>query len=66
MSNVIRFLETAGRKPLSSAEFATIVALLDADSDQKQALLDHDSSKLAHLMGEDRDLCCLIVVPDEG
>ena len=66
MSNVIRFLEAAGRRPLSPSQYAATVALLDVGERQKQALLDRDAMALELSLGERRDMCCLIVVPEEG
>jgi hypothetical protein len=66
MSNVIRFLETVGSKPLSAAEYAAGVALLDIDPMQRQALMDRNEEGLNGLLGG-RDLMqCMIMVPDEG
>lgn len=55
MSNVIRFLEALGSNPaltrLSVADYEAVVASLDADAAQQQALLDRNHSALNDLLG---------------
>lgn len=51
MSNVIQFLESVGRAPLSAAEYAATVASLDVEAMQKQALLNCDHAALNGLLG---------------
>ena len=66
MSNIIRFLETVGSKPLSAAEYIAGVSSLDIGALQRQALIDRDRTALNDLLGG-RDLMqCMIMVPDEG
>ena len=66
MSNIIRFLETVGSKPLSAAEYIAGVSSLDIGVLQRRALIDRDQTALNGLLGG-RDLMqCMIMVPDEG
>jgi hypothetical protein len=65
MSNVIRFLETAGRKPLSPAEYAASVAALDVAADQKKALLDGNQHALNELLDGRKQLRCAIFASEE-
>lgn len=55
MSNVIQFLETLGSNPaqgrLSAADYEAVVASLDADRAQQQALLASDHVALNDLLG---------------
>lgn len=51
MSNVIRFLETIGRTPMSPLEYAASVSSLNVDSAQQQALLSCDHVTLSALLG---------------
>lgn len=55
MSNVIRFLEALGSNPaltrLSVADYEAVVASLDADAAQQQALLGRNHSALNDLLG---------------
>jgi len=66
MSNVIRFLESVGCKPMSAAEYSASVALLDVDPMQRQALMDCDHESLNDLLGGRSSMRCMIMVPDEG
>jgi hypothetical protein len=65
MSNVIRFLETMGRKPISPADFAATVAALEIEAPQRKALLDRDQSALNELLDGRRQLRCAIFAADE-
>lgn len=55
MSNVIQFLEALGSNPaltrLSVADYEAVVASLDAEVAQRQALLDRNHSALNDLLG---------------
>ena len=66
MSNVIRFLESVGSKPMSGAEYSASVALLDINPMQRQALMDCDHEGLNDLLGGRTSMRCMIMVPDEG
>ena len=66
MSNAIRFLETLGRTPLSRAEYAASVALLDIDDAQRGALLRRDPAALSDLLGGRRKLMFAILAPEEA
>jgi hypothetical protein len=65
MSNVIRFLEAAGRKPLSAAEYDAAVSLMDVDSAQREALNRRDQFALADAMGGREGMRCLIFSGEE-
>jgi hypothetical protein len=65
MSNVIRFLETMGRKPISPADFAATVAALEIEAPQRKALLDRDQGALNELLDGRRQLRCAIFAADE-
>ena len=66
MSNVIQFLEAMGRNPaLSAAEYAATVAALDANDEQRQALLDRDHAALNQLLDGRAKMICMITTPDE-
>jgi hypothetical protein len=66
VSNVIRFLEAVGSKPLSAAEYVAGVSLLDIDPARRQALMDRDQAGLKDLLGGRNSMQCMIMVPDEG
>lgn len=55
MSNVIQFLEALGSNPaltrLSAADYEAVVASLDADGAQQQALLHRDHVAINGLLG---------------
>lgn len=55
MSNVIQFLEALGSNPaltrLSAADYEAVVASLDADGAQQQALLHRDQVAINGLLG---------------
>ena len=65
MSNVIRFLETMGRKPISPADYAATVAALEIGAPQRKALLDRDQDALNELLDGRRQLRCAIFAADE-
>ena len=65
MSNVIRFLESVGRKPLSSAEYAATVSALDLEPSHKSALLDRDQDALNALLDGRKGLRCAVFAADE-
>jgi hypothetical protein len=65
MSNIIRFLETMGRKPVSPADFAASVAALEVGAPQRKALLDRDQDALNELLDGRRQLRCAIFAADE-
>jgi hypothetical protein len=65
MSNVIRFLETMGRKPISPADYAATVAALEIEAPQRKALLDRDQGALSELLDGRRQLRCAIFAADE-
>ena len=65
MSNIIRFLETMGRKPVSPADFAASVAALEVGAPQRKALLDRDQDALNELLDGRRQLKCAIFAADE-
>lgn len=55
MLNAINFLEALGSSPalarLSAADYESVIASLDADGAQQQALLDRDPAALNGLLG---------------
>jgi hypothetical protein len=65
MSNIIRFLETMGRKPISPDDYAATVAALEVDAPQRKALLDRDQDALNELLDGRRQLKCAIFAADE-
>lgn len=65
MSNIIRFLETMGRKPVSPADFPASVAALEVGAPQRKALLDRDQDALNELLDGRRQLRCAIFAADE-
>ncbi len=65
MSNVIRFLEAAGRRPMSAAEYVVAVSSMDVDSPQREALMRRDQSALAKAMGGREEMRCLIFSGEE-
>ena len=65
MSNVIRFLETMGSKPISAADYAATVAALEVGLPQRKALLDRDPDALSELLDGRRQLRCAIFAADE-
>lgn len=65
MSNIIRFLETMGSKPISPADYAATVAALEVGAPQRKALLDRDQDALSELLDGRRQLKCAIFAADE-
>ncbi len=65
MSNVIQFLESMGRKPVSAADYAATVAACDINAGQKQALLDRDHAALNDLMGGPKKMVFAVMAADE-
>jgi hypothetical protein len=65
MSNIIRFLETMGSKPISPADYAATVAALEIGAPQRKALLDRDQDALNELLDGRRQLRCAIFAADE-
>ena len=65
MSNVIQFLEAAGRNAmLSPADYAAAVAALDVDVAQREALLDRDHAGLNRLLDGRVQMMFMVNVPD--
>jgi hypothetical protein len=62
MSNVIRFLESMGSDPslarLSATDYANVVAALDVDEAQRQALHDRNATALNDLLGGRHKMYC--------
>ena len=66
MSQIIQFLESAGRESsLSPVAYATAVAALEIPDAQRQALLERDPTALNALMEGRPRLICLINAPLE-
>jgi hypothetical protein len=69
MSNMVRFLETLGSNPaltkLSAAEFEAMVANLDVDDAQRQALVARDGAALNDMLGGRERMLCVIWPADE-
>ncbi len=69
MSNMVQFLETLGSNPaltkLSAAEFEAVVANLDVDDAQRQALLARDGAALNDILGGRERMLCVIWPADE-
>ena len=65
MLTTVRFLESMGSKPLSAAEYAAAVAMLEIDEPQRQALMNRDQVALNGLIGQRDHMCCLIVAAEE-
>lgn len=65
MSNVIQFMEAAGRNPaLSAAEYAATVEALDVDASQRRALHERDPHAINALLEGRETLYCLVCTPD--
>ncbi len=66
MSNVIQFLEAAGRTPtMSPAHYAAAVQALDVNDAQRQALLARDHAGLNDLLDGRTKMYCYIATPDD-
>ena len=65
MSNLIQFLDTAGRNPaLSALEYAATVDALDVAPIQRQALHERDPHAINALLEVRETLYCVISTPD--
>ena len=64
MSDVIRFLESAAIRQPGGAQYGAMVSRLDANDDQKRALIDRDAEALARLLGGRETMCCMILGTD--
>jgi hypothetical protein len=64
MSNVIRLLETMGRRVMTPAEFDESVRRLEGDDSIKQALFRRDEAALGQLLGARPVLCCMILADE--
>lgn len=69
MSQIIGFLENLGRSPTCGrapqADYAAIVASLQATPEQRQALLARDHAALSGLLGGRAQMMCLIWQPSD-
>lgn len=66
MSTVIRFMETLGQNPATSAsEYAAAVALLDTGAAQREALLHADVDTLNALLGGRSRMVCMVAPSEE-
>jgi len=69
MSNVIQFLESMGQNPalnrLSPADYAAVVAALDVDCAQRQALLARDHVALNDLLEGQKQMMCVLLPADD-
>lgn len=70
MSNVIQFLESLGSNPVlnrrSPAEYGAAVAALEADDDQRQALLDRDHVALNELLDGRAQVLFVVCTPGDN
>jgi glutamate synthase domain-containing protein 1 len=64
LSNVIQFLESMGRAPLSAADYVASVTALNVDASQQQALLTRDHAALNKLL-DGRNQMYFMVVAEE-
>ena len=65
MLNAIRFLEQAGREPMSAKDYASAVVGLDVGDLQRQALLDRNHAALAGLLDAPPIVFCGIFAPED-
>lgn len=65
MSNVIRFLESLGSAPLTAADYAASVAVLNVGDGERQALFGRDYAALSDLLGGRPKMYCSVVAPNE-
>jgi len=69
MSNVIQFLEAQGRRPacmnVSEEAYAEVIASLDVDAAQREALKDRDATELNRLLDGRTKMYCVIMQPNE-
>ncbi len=70
MSNVIQFLETMGGNAasarMSAADYLAAIAVLDADTTCREALIARDSRMLVEALNARPFMMCGVVAPDEG
>jgi hypothetical protein len=64
MSDVIRFLESAAIRQPVGTQYGAIVSRLDANEEQKRALMDRDVETLTRLLGGRDTMCCMILGTD--
>ena len=64
MSDVIRFLESVAIRQPDGLRYDTMVSRLDANEEQKQALIGRDAEALARLLGGRDAMCCMILGTD--
>ncbi len=65
MMDAIRFLEHAGREPMSTDDYASAVAGLEVSDLQRQALLDCNHAALVELLDARPTMFFGIFAPDE-
>ena len=65
MLDAIRFLENAGRDPMSVDDYASAVAGLKVSGLEREALLDRDSAALANLLQARASMFFGVFAPDE-
>ena len=66
MSEVIRFLASAGAAPsMSPAAYSAAIAHLDADQATKSALMQRDGERLAEIIGQRQAMVCAVFLPEE-
>ena len=64
MSDVIRFLESVAIRQPGGLQYGAMVSHLDANDDQKRALMDRDAEALARLLGGRDSMCCMVLGTD--
>jgi len=65
VSNIIRFLETAGRRPIPAADYIACVSALELESFERQALLDRNHAALNELLGGRSKMFFGVMAPNE-
>jgi len=65
VSNAIRFLESLGSNPRSSADYAGAIAALPVSPRERQALLARDHVGLGLLLGGRDQMKCLVFSQEE-
>lgn len=69
VSNVIQFLEAMGadaaKARFAGSQYLDAVTALEADDDQKHALLGRDETKLRELLDSRATMFCMIFSPEE-
>jgi hypothetical protein len=64
MSTVIRFLESVGAAPaLMPGQYASLVARLNVDEAEHNALIGRDAEALGELLGGRAVMCCVVFEP---